>query len=110
MLFKFPCLCTKPFPACEKQAALTPVRKPCLANVTPFCQRRLFEAANAQAARSGRALGDLPHHSPAPLPEEHVLGPWAYLMPLKSEEEKSDILMEETQCGKAPIMQNEICS
>lgn len=101
MLFKFPCPFTKPFPTCEKQAAFTQLCKSCLANVTPFCQCHLFDAANTQAPRSCSVLGDLPHHSPSlpllPSSEEHVLGPWAYLMPLKSKEEKSDILLEETQ-------------
>lgn len=52
MLFKFPCLSTKPFPACEKQAAFTQMCKSSLANVTPFCQRRSFDAANTEAPRA----------------------------------------------------------
>ena len=106
---------TKPFPACEKQAASTQMCKLCLANVTPFCQRCLFDAANTTALRSCGMLVTSQAAVPPSLPllpgsEEHVLGPWACLMPLKSEEGKSDSLLEETQHGKAPITVTKICS
>lgn len=59
-------------------------------------------------------LGDLLHYNLSlphlPSSEKHGLEVWAYLMPLKSEEETSDILLEEIQCGKTSVTINEICS
>lgn len=104
MLFKFPCLFTKPFPACEGQAAFTQACTSCLANVTPFCQRLLFDVANTQAPRAATCWVTPSTAARSflllPSSEERASGPWTYLIPLKSKEEQSDILLVETQCGK----------